>query len=181
MFTRISPRLLHRCDPTAKAARGSLALFQQQLRSVFVQTMETPNPESVKFVPTGVPVVTDSDNGFYVTHKDLPSEVLKSPLAKRILAVDGVKAVFLGAEFVTVTKFAEHKWKIMNPELFSVIMEWADSGKPALLDSPEISDTTILDDDDEVVAMIKELIETRIRPAVQEDGGDILYLSLIHI
>jgi Fe-S cluster biogenesis protein NfuA len=56
-------------------------------------------------------------------------------------------------------------------------MEWADSEKPALLDKPEITDTTILDDDDEIVAMIKELIEERIRPAVQEDGGDILYVS----
>jgi Fe-S cluster biogenesis protein NfuA len=56
-------------------------------------------------------------------------------------------------------------------------MSWADTGKPALLDKPEITDTTILEDDDEVVAMIKELIEARIRPAVQEDGGDIRYVD----
>jgi Fe-S cluster biogenesis protein NfuA len=56
-------------------------------------------------------------------------------------------------------------------------MEWADAGKPALLDKPEITDTTILEDDDEIVAMIKELIEARIRPAVQEDGGDIRYVD----
>jgi Fe-S cluster biogenesis protein NfuA len=76
-----------------------------------------------------------------------------------------------------VTKYAEHKWKILRPQLFEVLMEWADTGKPALLDMPEITDTTILEDDDEVVAMIKELIEARIRPAVQEDGGDIRYVE----
>ena len=65
----------------------------------------------------------------------------------------------------------------MRPQLFEVIMRWADGDKPALLDAPEITDTTILDDDDEVVAMIKELIEQRIRPAVQEDGGDIRYVD----
>ena len=63
----------------------------------------------------------------------------------------------------------------MRPELFSVMMDFFDSNQPILLDQPEITDTTILDDDDEVVAMIKELIEARIRPAVQEDGGDIRY------
>lgn len=82
-----------------------------------------------------------------------------------------------GADFVTVTKYAEHKWKLLRPQLFDVIMTWADGGKPALMDQPEITDTTIMDDDDEVVAMIKELIEARIRPAVQEDGGDIRYVG----
>lgn len=91
--------------------------------------------------------------------------------------MQGVKAVFLGAEFVTVTKYAEHKWKLLRPQIFETLMEWADSGKPALLEKPEITDTTIFDDDDEVVAMIKELIEQRIRPAVQEDGGDIHYVG----
>lgn len=148
-------------------------------RSVFIQTADTPNPESLKFVPTGVAVLEASEdlNGFYVTKTDNIKEILRSPLAKKLFDVEGVKAVYLGADFVTVTKFAEYKWKLLRPQLFEVLMEWADSDQPALLDQPLITDTTILEDDDEVVAMIKELIEARIRPAVQEDGGDIRYVS----
>eukprot|EP00522_Entomoneis_paludosa_P004021 CAMPEP_0172472280 /NCGR_PEP_ID=MMETSP1065-20121228/68254_1 /TAXON_ID=265537 /ORGANISM="Amphiprora paludosa, Strain CCMP125" /LENGTH=275 /DNA_ID=CAMNT_0013230411 /DNA_START=48 /DNA_END=875 /DNA_ORIENTATION=+ len=152
--------------------------YLQQLRSVFIQTADTPNPESLKFIPTGMPVVESEDgNGFYVKKSDSAAEIARSPLAKELFKLDGVKAVYLGADFVTITKFAEEKWQFLRPLSFQVIMNWADGGKPALLDAPEITDTTILDDDDEVVAMIKELIEARIRPAVQEDGGDIRYVS----
>ena len=168
-------RSLLRSRPIGSRARDP---WLQQLRSVFIQTAETPNPESLKFVPTGLPVLQSEDgNGYYVTKNAPALEISRSPLAKAILQVDGVKAVYLGNDFVTVTKYAEHKWKVLNPELYEVIMNWADGGKPALLEQPEITDTTILDDDDEVVAMIKELIEARIRPAVQEDGGDIRYVS----
>lgn len=154
------------------------ALLQQQFRSIFIQTADTPNPESLKFIPTGVMVNDNEDaSGFYVTKQDSAHEILRSPLAKSLFDVEGVKAVYLGADFVTVTKFAEHKWKLLRPQLFEVLMNWADKGEPALLDQPQITDTTILDDDDEIVAMIKELIEARIRPAVQEDGGDIRYVS----
>jgi Fe-S cluster biogenesis protein NfuA len=163
------------------ASRGvapATTIFEQQLRSIFIQTLDTPNPESLKFVPSGKPVLdTDDINGFYVTKNDPIAEIQRSPLAKSLFDVDGVKSVYLGPDFVTVTKYAEHKWKLLRPELFDVIMSWADGGKPALMDQPEITDTTILDDDDEIVAMIKELIEARIRPAVQEDGGDIRYVS----
>ena len=149
----------------------------QQLRSIFIQTLDTPNPESLKFLP-GISVLEGEEvNGFYVTKNDAVAEIQRSPLAKSLFAVQGVKAVYLGSDFVTITKYAEHKWKLLRPQLFDVIMTWADGGKPALMDQPEITDTTILDDDDEVVAMIKELIEARIRPAVQEDGGDIRYVG----
>ena len=113
--------------------------------------------------------------------------ILKSPLATELFKIDGVKAVYFGSDFVTVTKYAEHKWNLMRPEIFSTLMDFFE--KPnfrVMLDAPLITDTTILDEDDEVatkaskeldeaVAMIKELIEDRIRPAVQEDGGDIRY------
>jgi NFU1 iron-sulfur cluster scaffold homolog, mitochondrial len=149
-------------------------------RSVFIQTMDTPNPESLKFIPTGVPVlVNEEGNGYYVTANDPKEEILRSPLAKALLMDPEkmIKSVYLGADFITVTKYAEYKWKVMRPRVFEIIMEWVDSGQPALLDEPLVTDTTILDDDDEVVAMIKELIEVRIRPAVQEDGGDIRYVA----
>jgi NFU1 iron-sulfur cluster scaffold homolog, mitochondrial len=166
----------HSKNPLAAVA----AQQQQQWRSVFVQTAETPNPESLKFIPTGVVVMEDADQngqGFYVTRNGDQNEILKSPLATKLLQVDGVKSIFLGSDFITITKYAEEKWQYIRPELFSIIMDWADSGEKAVLDAPLITDTTILDDDDEIVAMIKELIETRIRPAVQQDGGDIRYVG----
>jgi NFU1 iron-sulfur cluster scaffold homolog, mitochondrial len=156
----------------------------QASRSIFIQTADTPNPESLKFVPTGRAVLeskADSDdgdlNGYYVTKNDPANDILRSPLAKKLLDIEGVKAVYLGLDFVTVTKYPTGKWKLLRPSIFETIMTWAESDQPALLDRPEITDTTILDTDDEIVAMIKELIEARIRPAVQEDGGDIRYVG----
>jgi Fe-S cluster biogenesis protein NfuA len=176
----LATKNLFRARPCLSATVNPYAAnVWQQLRSIFIQTADTPNPESLNFVPTGVAVLTDNPdgNGFYVTKNDPAKEILRSPLAKSLFDVEGVKAVYLGGDFVTVTKYAEHKWKILRPQLFDVLMNWADSEKPALLEMPEITDTTIMEDDDEIVAMIKELIESRIRPAVQEDGGDIRYVS----
>eukprot|EP00980_Cylindrotheca_fusiformis_P014352 scaffold3827_cov179-Cylindrotheca_fusiformis.AAC.16 len=151
---------------------------QQQYRTVFIQTENTPNPESIKFVPTNTVVVDMEDGtGYFVNKTDPMEDILKSPLCTELFKIDGVKAVYLGADFVTVTKYAEAKWQFMRPEIFSCLMEFFESGKAALMDQPIITDTTIMEDDDEVVAMIKELIEQRIRPAVQEDGGDIRYVG----
>ena len=151
---------------------------QPQYRTVFIQTENTPNPESIKFVPTDTAVLDSEDGpGYFVNKSDPMEEILKSPLCTELFKIDGVKAVYLGADFVTITKFAEAKWQFMRPEIFSCLMDFFESGQAALVDQPIITDTTILDDDDEVVAMIKELIEQRIRPAVQEDGGDIRYIS----
>jgi len=154
---------------------NSLQMIQR--RSVFIQTESTPNPESLKFVP-GKPVLGESDEnkGYYATKDDV-SEINRSPLMKHIFKVDGVKSIYLGADFVTVTKLATAHWLHLQTEIFSAIMDHYESGKPALVDAPEITDTTIFDDDDEVVALIKELLEQRIRPAVQEDGGDIRYVE----
>ena len=116
-------------------------------------------------------------NGVHITRKD-QTLISRSPLANMIFSLDqGIKSVYLGSDFVTVTKYAEAHWQHLQTPIFSAIMDFYGSGQPALRDQPEITDTTILDDDDEVVAMIKELLETRIRPAVQEDGGDIKYVG----
>jgi hypothetical protein len=100
----------------------------------------------------------------------------RGPMAKTLFSVDGVKSVYLGEDFVTVTKFAEHPWGHIKTLVFPAIMDHYASDKPAVSDLTEITDTTIFEDDDEVVAMIKELLETRIRPTVQ-DGGDIRHLD----
>ena len=123
-------------------------------------------------------IVLDNEDGtgHFLNKSDPIEEILKSPLAKDLFKVDGVKAVYFGRDFVTVTKRAESKWQFMRPEIFSVLMDFFENpSNKVLLDKPVITDTTILEDDDEIVAMIKELIEDRIRPAVQEDGGDIYY------
>ena len=152
----------------------------QQFRSLFIQTEETPNPESLKFIPGRIVLDVDEGgevgNGFYATRSD-KEEIARSPLAKQLFAVDGVKSVYLGNDFVTVTKFAENQWMHVKTRVFSALMDFYQSNQPAVSKVAVVTDTTIFDDDDEVVAMIKELLESRIRPAVQEDGGDIRYVS----
>lgn len=152
----------------------------QQFRSLFIQTEETPNPESLKFLPGRIVLDVEEGgevgNGFYATRTD-KEEIARSPLAKELFAVDGVKSVYLGNDFVTVTKFAEHHWMHVKTRVFSALMDFYQSNQPAVSKVAVVTDTTILDDDDEVVAMIKELLESRIRPAVQEDGGDIRYVG----
>ena len=144
---------------------------------MFIQTEPTPNPESIKFVPGREVLPADSnETGFYVTRND-KAEIARSPLAKLLFSLEGVKSVYLGPDFVTVTKFTESHWSHIRTSVFGKIMDHYASGNLAVTSSPEITDTTIFDDDDEVVAMIKELLESRIRPAVQEDGGDIHYIG----
>lgn len=102
---------------------------------------------------------------------------MSSPLAKALFRIDGVNRVFFGADFVTVTKAEDLSWDLLKPEVFAAIMDFYTSKQPLFYDAKVSSpaDTAIKEDDDETVAMIKELLETRIRPAVQDDGGDIEY------
>ncbi|CAK8692194.1 unnamed protein product [Clavelina lepadiformis] len=140
-------------------------------RSMFIQTFDTPNPHSLKFVP-GVEVL---GTGTY----DFPdwSNSYKSPIAKRLFGIDGVKSVFLGPDFLTITRSGEEvPWNVLKPEIYEILMDFFSAGNlPVLTDADPAPDTIIDDDDDEVVAMIKELLDTRIRPTVMEDGGDIIY------
>merc|ERR1719291_677779 len=170
-----------------------------QRRTLFIQTATTPNPESLKFIPNGRLVLghlgegsndpeegeeigiekssAGETNGVHITRKD-HTLVSRSPLVRKLFDLDpGIKSAYLGRDFISVTKYAEAHWQHLQTPIFGAIMDFYGSGQPALRDQPEIIDTTILDDDDEVVAMIKELLETRIRPAVQEDGGDIRYVG----
>lgn len=161
-------------------ALPSTSFSLQQFRSLFIQTEETPNPESLKFLPGRIVLDVEEGgevgNGFYATKSD-KDEIARSPLAKELFQVEGVKSVYLGNDFVTVTKFAEAHWMHVKTRVFSSLMDFFQSGQPAVAAAAIVTDTTILDDDDEIVAMIKELLESRIRPAVQEDGGDIRYVG----
>lgn len=142
-----------------------------QRRTMFIQTQSTPNPASLMFYP-GKPVME-------VGSSDFPNarEAMNSPLAKALFSIDGISRVFFGSDFVTVTKSEDASWDFLKPEIFAAIMDFYSSGQPLFLDSKTAAamDTAIHEDDSETVAMIKELLETRIRPAVQDDGGDIEY------
>uniref|UniRef100_A0A8C7DNK2 NFU1 iron-sulfur cluster scaffold homolog, mitochondrial n=2 Tax=Oncorhynchus kisutch TaxID=8019 RepID=A0A8C7DNK2_ONCKI len=140
-------------------------------RTMFIQTQDTPNPNSLKFLP-GRMVLEQGTMDFTA-----PREAYCSPLARQLFRIDGVKGVFLGPDFITITKTdVDLEWKLIKPDVFAAIMDFFTSGLPVVNeeDTPR-ADTAPSDDDDEVIAMIKELLDTRIRPTVQEDGGDVLY------
>ena len=137
---------------------------------MFIQTEETPNPATLKFIPGRV-VLPDGTRDYRS-----PDDARASPLAHRIFGVSGVSGVFLGHDFVTVTK-DEAEWPHIKPAVLGAIMEHYLSGAPVLADDEaETADDSNFDEaDSETVSVIKELIETRVRPAVANDGGDITF------
>lgn len=139
---------------------------------MFIQVQDTPNPESLKFLP-GVEVLGKGNT------KDFPNQMssMSSPLAKLLFRIEGVQSVFFGGDFVTVSKLEDAEWRVLKPEIFAVIMDFFASGLPVVSQFTPNADTEINDDDDETVQMIKELLDTRIRPTVQEDGGDIVFMG----
>jgi Fe-S cluster biogenesis protein NfuA len=139
--------------------------------SMFIQTEETPNPATLKFLP-GREVVASGSVDF--ASRETAG---RSPLADRLFKVDGVERVFLGQDFVTVTKSGAKDWAVMKPALLGVIMEHFVSGQPVLLAEGAASPAGEEGEEDEIVAQIKDLLETRVRPAVAQDGGDIIFHS----
>lgn len=139
---------------------------------MFIQTQDTPNPDSLKFLP-GKDVLGKGNTRDFPT----PASSLSSPLAKLIFRIEGVRSVFFGGDFITVSKQEDAEWRIMKPEIFAVIMDFFASGLPVVSQFTPNADTEIHDDDDETVQMIKELLDSRIRPTVQEDGGDIIFMG----
>ena len=131
--------------------------------------------DSVKFKPGTTVIdktVTPSGTVEFVTARDS----LSSPLAASLFRIDGIKSVLLGNDFITVTKDPSVQWHLIKPDIFGAIMDFYSSGAPLFKDDFEgPKDTQILPGDSETVAMIKELLDTRIRPTIQEDGGDIEY------
>ena len=143
-------------------------------RSMFIQTETTPNPQSLKFLPGRDVLPTEHGTGVNFSSA---MDAVRSPLAKQLFQVLGVSTVFFGRDFVSVNIGDETNasWDTVKPQVFAIIMDHFASNTPVILGEATAIDTEITDDDDEVVALIKELLETRIRPAVQGDGGDIVY------
>ncbi|MBO9478645.1 NifU family protein [Shimia sp. R11_0] len=138
---------------------------------MFIQTESTPNPATLKFLPGQTVLETGT--------ADFPSAegAAASPLATRIFAVNGVSGVFFGNDFVTVTKAEGVEWDHVKPSILGAIMEHYQSGQPVLAgDSTAPSGhAEHTGEDGEIVGQIKELLDTRVRPAVAQDGGDITF------
>lgn len=145
---------------------------------MFIQTADTPNPQSMKFLP-GRPVLGEGALGM-----DFPTmeSAAASPLAQSLFEIDGVMGVYLGGDFITVTKAAAVEWMHVKPAILGAVADFLTAGLPVLKEgaqAPSGAPATSLDDyegeDREVVEQIIELIETRVRPAVAADGGDIVF------
>jgi Fe-S cluster biogenesis protein NfuA len=137
---------------------------------MFIQTESTPNPATLKFLPGQV--VLDLGTA------DFPSAeaAVKSPLARRIFAAGGVTGVFFGNDFVTVTKSESVDWPHVKPQILGAIMEHYQSGQPVIEGEQAASGhAEHSGEDGDVVRQIKELLDTRVRPAVAQDGGDITF------
>ena len=138
---------------------------------MFIQTEATPNPATLKFLPGRSVLETGT-----LDLRD-PAEAAKSPLAERLFGIKGVNGVFFGSDFITVSK-ADGEWPQLKPAILGAIMEHFMSGVPLLKEGETAgaaSDEFFEAADEEIVTTIKDLIETRVRPAVANDGGDITF------
>jgi Fe-S cluster biogenesis protein NfuA len=137
---------------------------------MFIQTEATPNPQTLKFLP-GRQLLPGGSREFATA-----TEGAASPLARALFRLDGVKRVYFGDDFLTVTKDPDQDWSHMKAPILAEIMDHFTSGA-ALIEDPEAAaDEEVYEGETaQVVAEIKDLIDTRIRPAVAQDGGDILF------
>ncbi len=135
---------------------------------MFIQTESTPNPATLKFLPGR----TVLDEGA----ADFPDRTAASasPLAQRLFAIDGVEGVFFGTDFVTVTR-GEAEWAHLKPAILGALMEHFASGQPVMEGAAQAAHAEHDGPDAEIVNQIKELLDTRVRPAVAQDGGDITF------
>jgi len=138
---------------------------------MFIQTEETPNPATLKFLPDQP--VMESGTANFPTRE----EAAASPLANHLYEIDGVTGAFFGADFITVTKADDREWEWLKPPVLSVIMEHFTAGVPLFIEGYAITSHATSKEDDEHVTQIKELLDTRVRPAVAQDGGDIVFHS----
>ncbi len=137
---------------------------------MFIQTEATPNPATLKFLP-GREVMGEG------AVADFPSadSAARSPLAKALFETPDVSRVFFGSDFISVTK-RDGDWRHLKPAILGTIMEHFTSGAPLIVgDAQEVDEASYGEGDPEVIEQIKELIETRVRPAVAQDGGDIIF------
>ncbi|KAF9633181.1 NIF system FeS cluster assembly NifU [Lasiodiplodia theobromae] len=176
----------HRPNSSSMSARNATRFGAvESRRTMFIQTENTPNPDALKFNPNTNVLPEGFPSAFleYMNPRSTLAPPHPSPLAAKLFNVDGITSVFFGSNYITVSKDSSVPWAHIKPEVFSLISEYVASGQPmvnvaqgsAAGEGQESEEDSLAynEDDDEVVGMIKELLETRIRPAIQEDGGDI--------
>lgn len=137
---------------------------------MFIQTQETPNPATVKFIP-GQEILTSGT----IDISSAAQAQRVSPLAQRLFSVVGVVRVFLTTDFVSVTKTDNTDWSMLKPMILAVLMEHLSTGQPILHENHASDTPEQVEEDDEITIQIKELLETRVRPMVAMDGGDIVF------
>ncbi|KAF2639253.1 HIRA-interacting protein 5 [Massarina eburnea CBS 473.64] len=157
---------------------------------MFIQTEATPNPDALKFKPNQRVLPESISSLEYLTPRSTLAPPHPSPLAAQLLNIDGITSVFFGADYITVTKDSSTPWAHINPEVFAHINEYIISGNPIVntlsdtqnergQEGTETDSLAYDKNDSDVIGMIKELLETRIRPAIQEDGGDIDFRGFV--
>ncbi|KAK4142955.1 scaffold protein Nfu/NifU N terminal-domain-containing protein [Dichotomopilus funicola] len=187
--TSSSP-LRPRLPPPRNTQPWQSLLPQTTRRTIFIQTETTPNADALKFLPNHRVLPEQLTTPFieYLNPRSTIAPPYPSPLAAQLMNIDGVTSVFYGADFITVTKAADANWAHIRPEVFALITETITSGQAIVNvaergaagaagesseETAELDSLAYDENDSEVVGMIKELLETRVRPAIQEDGGDI--------
>jgi len=138
---------------------------------MFIQTEDTPNPDTLKFIP-GTAVLDTGTSDFPNSES-----ANTSPLASRLFEIEGVSRVFLATDFISVTKQTELDWNNLKPSILTGIMDHFSSGLPVINQSDESNLENSNPEDSETIKQIKDLLETRVRPAVAMDGGDISFCS----
>jgi Fe-S cluster biogenesis protein NfuA len=136
---------------------------------MFIQTEQTPNPATLKFLP-GCTVMESGTANFPER-----GAAARSPLAERLFLLPEVTGVFLATDFITVTKNGDAEWHQLKPAVLAAIMEHFTAGRPVVIGDATEPAGAAAEEDDEIVSQIKELLETRVRPAVAMDGGDITF------
>ncbi|TRX92192.1 hypothetical protein FHL15_006807 [Xylaria flabelliformis] len=189
-IARSRPTLLS-SSPFTSSDFAPSAIIPRGVRSIFIQTETTPNADALKFLPNHPVIPPEAGLPFieYMNARSTIAPPYPSQLAAQLMNTDGVTSVFYGADFITVSKAPDANWAHIRPEIYSLITEAISSGQPLVTvkegtgsasgapgeETQDVERDSLAYDenDDEVVGMIKELLETRIRPAIQEDGGDI--------
>ena len=156
---------------TQASTRDDSEINRQNGLLMFIQTEPTPNPNTMKFLP-GQDVLGDKTAFFTDKENATPS-----PLAAALFELPDIRAVFYGSDFITVTKKESATWDVLKPQILTTVMEHYQSGNPLMVEAkPKAAkEENYSEDEKEIVATIKELIETRVRPAVAQDGGDIIF------
>ena len=136
-----------------------------------IQTESTPNPSSLKFLPGKIVMEKETADFRNV------EEAKRSPFALNLFKIDGVEGVFFGSDFIAITKNNNHEWEMLKPSISETIIEFYKSGAAIVLQGEEDKTDTSNTEDNEAVTKIKDIIETKVRPAVAKDGGDITFQS----